>query len=532
MSIHLLVAFLGGIVAAAGTVMLAIRFCRAPRIVLAAWALAALGLAVSLGAQALGYHGTFGPGTFRAMQLSAQVLAPLALCLGLAEVAGRTLAARFAARLLLPALALIAFVVLGSDPLSGTAFSVAWPAPSVYYQIIPNKLLEFGLGPVTALVAVLAIGWTAVRSRRDPAWRPAEAPVWAAGVAALALALPAMSVPLSSAAGLTVPVSSLFVLFCLVAAALTWFAGMRISRVQLGPLHDGALAADEDNWDQQESWASRYDEAGGFESPVLSDTQGVYRGNGLYRGGSGYDQGDAYPGNDGYGSYDASESDVGYHRGEYGGAHDTEYPAGFGETDLTARLSSGENGCDVPAPPVGTGAPGRTASWLPGRSAERAAEPGAAPLAADGHARERLFGQLAIYTLSEGSADEFDQQTEQVVGKVRAGEPDTLVYIVHAVPSAPMQRILYEVYRDRAAYEQHKQQPYIGRFEADRGPLVLATNVIELGLQQAKVSPFPSIADLFGEPGYDTSGFERPDYRGTDYGRPPAGPGDAPGAMG
>src|ERR1019366_51863 len=171
MSIHLLVAFLGGIVAAAGTVMLAIRFCRAPRIVLAAWALAALGLAVSLGAQALGYHGTFGPGTFRAMQLSAQVLAPLALCLGLAEVAGRTLAARFAARLLLPALALIAFVVLGSDPLSGTAFSVAWPAPSVYYQIIPNKLLEFGLGPVTALVAVLAIGWTPAPARSGLAAR-------------------------------------------------------------------------------------------------------------------------------------------------------------------------------------------------------------------------------------------------------------------------------------------------------------------------------------------------------------------------
>src|ERR1019366_4349209 len=100
MSIHLLVAFLGGIVAAAGTVMLAIRFCRAPRIVLAAWALAALGLAVSLGAQALGYHGTFGPGTFRAMQLSAQVLAPLALCLGLAEVSATWIVGCVCARVL------------------------------------------------------------------------------------------------------------------------------------------------------------------------------------------------------------------------------------------------------------------------------------------------------------------------------------------------------------------------------------------------------------------------------------------------
>ncbi len=44
---------------------------------------------------------------------------------------------------------------------------------------------------------------------------------------------------------------------------------------------------------------------------------------------------------------------------------------------------------------------------------------------------------------------------------------------------------------------------------------MLATNVIELGLQQAKVLPFPSVADLFGEPAYDTSGFERPDFRGS-----------------
>jgi len=50
------------------------------------------------------------------------------------------------------------------------------------------------------------------------------------------------------------------------------------------------------------------------------------------------------------------------------------------------------------------------------------------------------------------------------------------------------------------------------------------TNVIELGLQQAKVSPFPLVTELFSEPGYDTAGFERPDYL-RDYGRPSAQPG-------
>ncbi|MFY9891521.1 MAG: antibiotic biosynthesis monooxygenase, partial [Streptosporangiaceae bacterium] len=138
--------------------------------------------------------------------------------------------------------------------------------------------------------------------------------------------------------------------------------------------------------------------------------------------------------------------------------------------------------------------------------------------------RAQLFGQIAIYTLLEERVAEFDKLTERVVEQVRSREPDTLVFIVHAVPSAPMQRILYEVYRDRSAYERHNEQPYVEQFAIDRRPYVLATNVIELGLQQAKVSPFPSVTELFGEPGYDTSGFQRPDYL-RDFGRTSAQPG-------
>ncbi|MGO9503249.1 MAG: antibiotic biosynthesis monooxygenase [Streptosporangiaceae bacterium] len=539
MSIHLLVAFVGCVAAVAGTVMLALRLYRTPRIVLAAWALAVLGLAVALGAQALGAHGTFGPGTFRAMGLGAQVLAPLALCLGLAEVVGRTLAARFAARLTLPALALIAFVVLGTDPLSGVTFTSAWPPPSVYYQIIPNKLLEFGLGPVTAVIALIAIGLTVARTRRNAAWRPAAGPVYAAGMAALALALPAMSALLSSYAGLTIGFGTLFVLLCLAAVALTWLAGLRISRVEVAPLHEGAAdpGAEEDgwdqqDWDQQESWGARYDETGGFQSPVLSDGEGVYRGNGLYRPDPGYDERGSYPdqygpdqyGPDQYGpdqyGHDEAEPDHRYSRGEFGGEQVPRYAGQFGDTDYPRQAYADDSGYADPVPPAAAGG-----SWLPGRGGDRSAGEGAFPPPGT-QAREQLFGQIAIYTLIEGRVDEFDQLTEQVVSQVRSQEPDTLVYIVHAVPSAPMQRILYEVYRDRAAYERHKLQPYIGQFEAARDPLVLATNVIELGLQQATVSPFPSIEDLFGEPGYDTSGFERPDY--SDYGRP-AGASDAPG---
>jgi quinol monooxygenase YgiN len=116
----------------------------------------------------------------------------------------------------------------------------------------------------------------------------------------------------------------------------------------------------------------------------------------------------------------------------------------------------------------------------------------------DRKATQRLYGLIAIYTLAEGSAEDFDALAEQVVAEVRANEPDALVYAVHSVPNADMQRIFYEVYRDRMAYEDHKRQPHIQRFEADRAPFVLATNVIELGMQDAKLSALSGLPQLFG----------------------------------
>jgi hypothetical protein len=66
------------------------------------------------------------------------------------------------------------------------------------------------------------------------------------------------------------------------------------------------------------------------------------------------------------------------------------------------------------------------------------------------------------------------------------------VYVIHLVPNAPMQRIFYEIYRDRAAFDSHENQPYMMRFVAERRACVLATNVIELRLKYAKVAPLPS----------------------------------------
>ncbi len=101
----------------------------------------------------------------------------------------------------------------------------------------------------------------------------------------------------------------------------------------------------------------------------------------------------------------------------------------------------------------------------------------------------RPYGRILIFTLLDDKAADFDRLAEQTAEEVRTGEPDTLVYVIHLVPNAPMQRIFYEIYRDRAAFDSHENKAYIQRFVAERRTYVLATNVIELRVKYAKVAP-------------------------------------------
>jgi quinol monooxygenase YgiN len=477
MSAHFLAAAVGALIAAVGTGLLVARCLRALSVALAAWTVALLGLAVSLVAQALGYRIGFGPVAFRAMEIGAQVLAPLALALGLAEVAGKSIVTRFAARLLLTALGIVALVVFATDPLGPAAFSKAWPATSVYYQIVPNKLLDYVLAPAVAIVALIAVAATAVRPSRDPAWRDAVPPVVAAAAAALLLSVPGIV----AAAGVSVPVASLFTPLCVLAAVATWVAGARLGRVRLDVLHAEAPAAragGSGEWERPRSWA---DATGEFDPAAADDEFGIYR-NGSHR----------------------PPDDAGY-RAEH--AHDAGYP------DETAGYPDGAGYREKAEP--GPAEPEKVPYPLYRDEVGHPEPAGPAEAPAGPVPAEELFGQIAIYTLLDDRVEDFDRLIRKVVGQVREHEPDTLVYIVHAVPSAPMQRILYEVYSDRAAYEAHKRQPYVLAFEADRRPYVLATNIIELGLQQAKVSPLPSVADLLSDTGFDLlsdTGFGQPGY--------------------
>ncbi len=530
----LIVSGVGAIVAAVGGGVLLARCFRQPRGDLIAWSIALLGLLVSLGSQTLGHLTGFDPAMFRGMEIGGQVIAPLAVALGLSEVAARSGAVRFCARLYLPAIALVGVVILALDQLGQATFTKSWPDPAVFYQVPPDYVLMFAIGPVTALVALIAVV-TVLSRGGQPGWSGLVLAQLTAGLAALALAYPCLAQLVAYLTGVHLPVGSIFAVLCTAAAVLVWLAGARTGQADLAAIHRGSPGG-------LRSEAGRFDGAdttGDFERGLYREA-GPYRDDPRYRrdaGGAAYGWQDGYDDPDDWSDRQADEDRYGRPHGEPGLAAgdfaagdfaDSQY--GNSEPHGDGQHGDGQHGDGDFA--TGDFAPvGGESDWQsagPRAGHDDLQRPVGLPGGSGSKSREQLFGQIAIYTLLEDRVAEFDQLTERVVDLVRSREPDTLVFIVHAVPSAPMQRILYEVYRSRDAYERHRQQSYVQQFEADRRPYVLATNVIELGLQQAKVSPFPTVEDsvvgLFGETGQDTSGFERPDYL-RDYGRSSARPG-------
>ena len=95
---------------------------------------------------------------------------------------------------------------------------------------------------------------------------------------------------------------------------------------------------------------------------------------------------------------------------------------------------------------------------------------------------EKMCGVITIYTLVDNHETAFDQISDAVAAAVAEHEPDTLLYACHTVPSAPQQRIVYAIYRNRRAKEKHEHQPHTLEFVRRTAGFVTATNVIELSL--------------------------------------------------
>lgn len=106
------------------------------------------------------------------------------------------------------------------------------------------------------------------------------------------------------------------------------------------------------------------------------------------------------------------------------------------------------------------------------------------------------FGLVVRFTLRPGAEPAFDALVAETAAGIRAEEPGTLLYACHAVPGQPRQRIFYELYRDRAAFEAHEQTPHTRRFLAERGALLERSEVDFLAVADGKIPVLgPSAGD-------------------------------------
>src|ERR1700761_623302 len=608
MSTSVLVAFAGVLVAAVGTGRQVGQCVRRPQTSLIACAVGMLAITVALLAQGFGFATGFGPWTFRIIQLSAQVVAPLVLAWGLVEVVSRAAAVRFGARLVAAAVAAVAgvglatdpltmtgvsraraAVVLATDPLTMTGFTRAWPSASVYYQVIPHyALILVALLTGVGALAVLAI--CATRGRREPADGSLVIGVAAVTVTVLLLIALRFSLP-----GPAYPALGL------VAAGVLWFGTARLEARVVQPVAAGPGRADQadhagvtgtnrmavasqaegaDGVKWSRSKKGERGARGADERGARDDARGDRGGRGDARGGRGDDRGgrqaddrDGRRGDDRDRRPDGRGPDG---RGARPGGDELRDPLAwppprddFGEPDFpppgrapSRRDDLGDRGepawpgRDRPGPDRSSRArpsPGpRYQPGVPGSEPATgmfdASLPGLdiplppAPTAAQAKPGTDLalpvtppHGLIAIYTLLEDKVADFDRAADEVAEPVRSSEPDTLVYVIHTVPKAPMQRIFYEVYRDRAAYERHEQQSYVQRFVSARRPYVLATNVIELRLKYAKVSPLPQAEAQAAQAQAAQAQAERPSspanlpaVRNGNGGRPGSSPGVSP----
>jgi quinol monooxygenase YgiN len=476
MSAPVLIGFAGVLVAAAATGMLAGRCVRRPRIDLIVWTAAILGLTIALAAQSMGFARGFGPLTFRAIQLFALLLAPLWLAWGLVELVAANEAARFGMRLVSGALTVVASVILATDPLTAEPFSQAWPPPSLHFQ--PVAFYALGLVQAAAVLAVVvSAGLAAARARSDPPWRPAMAAVVPAGLAVLMTA--GLRFPL--------PAGAAYPLLSMAAAALVWFGASRV--------RDPSAARRDGGRDGVRDGSGRYRSGGRPDAyrPAGDVPEGEY----VTYGQRGVPPGLARPRRTGAGP-------PAMNRVDQGSPLNSAPPPRMPDRYRDRYRGSGPGG-----PPADERRPGRPAADAPGALRGEAVPGGAGPDGPDvpggresgpqagaagpaAAAPARPYGRILVFTLLDDRAAEFDRIAEEAAEEVRKGEPGTLVYVIHLVPNAPMQRIFYEIYRDRAAFDSHESQPYMQRFMAERRSCVLATNVIDLWLKYAKVAPLPS----------------------------------------
>jgi quinol monooxygenase YgiN len=78
-----------------------------------------------------------------------------------------------------------------------------------------------------------------------------------------------------------------------------------------------------------------------------------------------------------------------------------------------------------------------------------------------------MFALVVRFDLPDAAAAAtLDELVADATPTIVEAEPGTLVYNTYVVNDAPLSRIFYEVYRDRAALDEHEARPATAAFLA------------------------------------------------------------------
>ena len=82
--------------------------------------------------------------------------------------------------------------------------------------------------------------------------------------------------------------------------------------------------------------------------------------------------------------------------------------------------------------------------------------------------------------LDPAAAARFDALTADLLPRIAADEPGTLVYTVHTVNDAPLSRVFYECYADEDAWRAHEAYPHTRYFLDTKDALLSGAQAVFL----------------------------------------------------
>jgi quinol monooxygenase YgiN len=103
-----------------------------------------------------------------------------------------------------------------------------------------------------------------------------------------------------------------------------------------------------------------------------------------------------------------------------------------------------------------------------------------------------VFGLVVRFNLKPGTGEQFDALTRDAVATIKEAEPGTLIYACHAVEGDSNARIFYELYRDRAAFDDHERAEHVNRFHERKAQYLAGEPRVEFfNLHASKGVPEP-----------------------------------------